>query len=186
MHFDPPINGSTPLDRWVQLKYEVYRNHNFTVYNNASLKKLLPLGLQYAYDVVEKEADYWLGLKTATLRQYLVTVSDVRRILLRETPYLARMSQVSVPQAAYESAAIDEAVARAREMHEHSTLTGSDMVEVPLPMQPDDNLDVSFAGPTPEQRLRLVKMGLMFRRKRRATFRFAETQVKLSLDWGIA
>jgi hypothetical protein len=188
---DHDLQKTTAEARWMFLKYQVFIDHGMTSHTWEDMRSPLPLGLQYAYDLVERSTPFWWPenappRRLINWRAYLATVREVARLLARETPDMLRMEVEGVDELELAHAAVGAATARAQLAVAHSLLTSTDEEELPLRQAPDENANVSFGVMTNEARARMVKEYVLYRLRHKETFTFRGLHAPLSSAWEIA
>ena len=176
---DQDMRRLEPSGRWLFLKRQVLIDHGITSYTWGDMRSPLPLGLQYAYDLVERNTDYWWPQKGPARRfitwdAYLSTVRDVARILARETPALLIMELKGASDVDLAASAVAAATERAKLGVAHSVLTASDEEELVLRKPPKTDTNVSFGVMTNEARKRVVREYVLFYLQGKKTFTFKE------------
>ena len=188
---DRDVQKTTAEVRWESLKCQVFMDHGMTSYTWEDMRSPLPLGLQYAYDLVERSTAYWWPenappRRHVTWSAYLATVREVARFLARETPEMLRMEVKGVHKVDLAAAAVEVATERAKLAVAHSLLASTDKEELPLRQAPDANANVSFGAVTNEARARMVKEYVLYRMRLKETFTFQGLHKPLSSAWEIA
>ena len=188
---DVDMRELSALTRWQLLKNQVLLDLGRRYYSWEDMRTPLPLGLQYAYDLVERQTSYWWpengpARRHVTWSAYLATVLEVARFLAGETPEMLRMEVEGADEVDLAAAAVSVATERAKLAVAHSLLASTDEEELPLRPAPDWNANVSFGVVTNEARARMVKEYVLFRVQGKETFTFRGLRAPMSSAWDIA
>ena len=188
---DVDVRKLSASTRWELLKTQVLLDYGRKFYRWEEMRTPLPLGLQYAYDLVERQTAYWWpangpARRYVTWSAYLATVREVARLLTRETPAMLRMEVEGSGEVDLATAAVNAATERAKLAVAHSVLASSDEEELPLRQDSDVDANVSFGVMTNEARTRMVKEYVLYRLQGKETFTFRGLHGPLSSAWEIA